>query len=66
MCQQLANMKADKKELNEMRAKLTSQVQEMTTSAEFTASLSNFSSDVTQKLLDLRSEVFTRVADLNT
>ena len=59
-------MKADKKELNEMRAKLTSQVQEMTTSAEFTASLSNFSSDVTQKLLDLRSEVFTRVADLNT
>ena len=59
-------MKADKKELNEMRAKLTAQVQEMATSAEFTASLSNFSSDVTQKLLDLRSEVFTRVADLNT
>lgn len=41
-------------------------VQEMVTSAEFTATISNFNSDITQKLLDLRSEVLTRVADLNT
>lgn len=49
-----------------MRAKLTSQVQEMVTSSEFTANISHFNSDITQKLLDLRSEVLTRVADLNT
>jgi len=66
LCQTLANLKADKKEMNELRAKLTSQVQEMVTSAEFTANISNFNSDVTQKLLDLRSEVMSRVADLNS
>ena len=38
----------------------------MVSAAEFTATTSNLNSDVTQKLLDLRSEVFTRVADLNT
>ena len=52
--------------MNELRAKLTSQVQEMVTSAEFTANISNFNSDVTQKLLDLRSEVMSRVTDLNS
>jgi hypothetical protein len=41
-------------------------VQESVSAAEFTAITSNLNSDVTQKLLDLRSEVFTRVADLNT
>lgn len=66
LCQTLANLKADKKEMNELRAKLTSQVQEMVTSAEFTANFSNFNSDVTQKLLDLRSEVMSRVVDLNS
>jgi len=37
----------------------------MVSAAEFTAITSNLNSDVTQKMLDLRSEVFTRVADLN-
>ena len=58
-------MKADKKEINDFRAKMTSQVQESVTGAEFTATVSNMNSDITQKLLDLRSEVFTRMADLN-
>ena len=46
LCQSLANLKADKKEMNEMRAKLTSQLQEMVTCAEFTANTSNLNSDV--------------------
>ena len=58
-------MKADKKEYSELRAKVISQVQEMVTSAEFTAKMSNLGSDTTQRLLDLRSEVFTRTAELN-
>ena len=51
-------MKADKKEVNEGRARLTAQVQEMVTSAEFTATVSTLNSDVTQKMLDMRSEIF--------
>ena len=47
LCQTLANLKADKKELNEVWAKLTSSIQQMVTSAEFTANISNFNSDVT-------------------
>ena len=58
-------MKADKKELNERLAKLSAQVQETVSSAEFMATTSQLNSEVTQKLLDLRSEVFTRVADFN-
>ena len=59
-------MKADKKELNEFRAKIAAQVQEMVPQAEFTATASNLNSDITQKLLDLRSEIFSRVSELNT
>ena len=66
LCQSLANMKADKKELNEFRAKIAAQVQEMVPQAEFTATASNLNSDITQKLLDLRSEIFSRVSELNT
>ena len=58
-------MKADKKELNERLAKLSAQVQETVSSAEFMATTSSLNSEVTQKLLDLRSEVFTRIADFN-
>ena len=59
-------MKADKKDLNEFRAKIAAQVQEMVPQAEFTATISNFNSDITQKLLDLRSELFSRISELNT
>ena len=52
--------------MNEVRAKLSAQVQDSVAQAEFTANISNLSSDITQKLLDLRSEVFTRMADLNS
>ena len=47
LCQSLANMKADKKELNERLAKLSAQVQEMTTGAEFMATTSQLNSDIT-------------------
>ena len=58
-------MKADKKELNETRAKLSQQLQETVSASEFTASMSTFNSDNTQRMLDLRGEVFARVAELN-
>ena len=38
----------------------------MVPSAEFTATVSNFNSDITQKLLDMRSEIFSRISELNT
>ena len=57
LCQSLANMKADKKEINDFRAKMTSQVQETVTGAEFTATVSNMNSDITQKLLDLFTQL---------
>ena len=66
LCQDLANMKADKKELAETRQKLSQQLQDTITASEFTSSLSTFNSDNTQRMLDLRSEVFARVAELNT
>ena len=58
-------MKADKKDVNEVRAKVTAQVQEMVTAAEYTATVSNLNSDIAQKMLDLRSELFSRIADMN-
>jgi len=45
--QSLANMKADKKDFAELRAKVISSIQEMVTSAEFTSAISNMSSDMT-------------------
>ena len=38
----------------------------MITASEFTATTSTINSDVTQKLLDMRSDIFTRIADLNS
>ena len=58
-------MKADKKELNETRAKLSQQLQDTVSASEFASSFSTFNSDNTQRMLDLRSEVFSRVAELN-
>ena len=65
LCQDLANIKADKKELNELRAKISQQLQETVPQAEFAAALSQFSSENTQRMLDLRGEVFQRSAELN-
>lgn len=65
LCSQLANLKADKKELNERMAKLSVQVQEMVTCAELKGTMSALNSDCSQKMLDLRSEVFSRMTDLN-
>ena len=66
LCQDLANVKADKKELNELRAKLSQQIQETINQSEFTSALQQFNSENTQRLLDLRGEIFSRTADLNT
>ena len=65
LCQQLANIKCDKKDLNELRNKLSNQVQEKVDHSEFTSSISNFTADMTQKLLDLRTEIFKRITDQN-
>ena len=58
-------MKADKKDFSELRAKVIAQIQEMVTSAEFTQTVSNMSSDTTQRLLDMRSEVLARTAEMS-
>ena len=44
---------------------LGGQVHELVTAAEFMATTNNLNSDIQQKLLDLRSEVFTRMTDMN-
>lgn len=63
MVHNMASSKADKKELHEARSKLVMQLGEKSDQAEVTAALSNFTSDNTQRLLDLRSELFNRIAE---
>ena len=45
---------------------LTSQVHDMVSGPDFTVVTHNINSEFTQKLLDLRSELFTRVNELNS
>jgi GTP-binding protein EngB required for normal cell division len=63
MVHNLATSKADKVEVHETRTKLALQMQDKSDQAEVTATLSNFTSDNTQRLLDLRSEVFNRLTE---
>lgn len=63
MAHNMGASKADKKELHEARSKLAMQLGEKSDQGEVTAALSNFTSDNTQRLLDLRSEVFNRIAE---
>ena len=40
-------------------------MQEKVDHGEFTSSISNFTADMTQRLLDLRSESFTKITDVS-
>ena len=49
--------------MHEARTKLSLQLQEKSDQSEVTATLSHFTSDNTQRLLDLRNEIFTRLTE---
>ena len=59
-------MKAEKQEIDELHNILSSQATGMATGAEIKATTNSLNSEMTQKLLDLRSELFTRVTELNS
>ena len=65
LCQSIANAKADQNEMNEIRSIVTAQAQEAVTMAEFNATVGNLNQDLQQKLMDLRSESFSKIAELN-
>ena len=51
--------------MNEIRSIVTAQAQEAVTMAEFNATVGNLNQDLQQKLMDLRSESFSKIAELN-
>ena len=51
--------------MNELRSIVTAQAQEAVTMAEFNATVGNLNQDLQQKLMDLRSESFSKIAELN-
>lgn len=51
--------------MTDLRAKVISQIQEMLTTAEFTSTVSNLSTDINQKLFDMRSDILARANELN-
>ena len=51
--------------MNELRSIVTAQAQEVVTMAEFNATVGNLNQDLQQKLMDLRSESFSKIAELN-
>ena len=66
VCDTLANLKAEKQEIDELHTILSNQANVAATGAEITATTNSLNSEMTQKLLDLRSELFTRVTELNS